>query len=97
VKAAYKLCIRNSQQEEKCNVTNSLHDALINKNNVTFWKVWNSKFGNKKYVSFVINGVNDDKEIACNFAEYFAKTCNVNSVFNDDKFRKSFSDRFSYY
>ena len=96
-KAAYKSEIRCKQMLEKNNITNSLHDALVNKSNGTFWKVWNSKFSNKTKSSPVIDGFNDDEDIANNFANYFSKTCDVNSESKNTRFHETFSSRFNDY
>ena len=69
----------------------------MNKQNAAFWKVWNSKFGNKRNPHSIINNFNNDQEIASNFADYFAKTCNVNSVVSNNKFVETFSLEFKNY
>ena len=96
-KAAYKLCVRNNQQKETSNISNALHDALINKSNGSFWKVWNSKFGNKKNHVLSIDGCSADEEIANNFAKYFSKTCDVNSIEKNKHFSEVFSQRIMQY
>ena len=47
-KYKYKCLIKQKQLESRTNITNDLHDALLLKDNDNFWKVWQSKFPNKK-------------------------------------------------
>jgi len=54
-----KNCIKQHQKLEVSSVSNNLHDALIVKNNVTFWKMWKYKLGGKKPAS--INGSNNER------------------------------------
>jgi hypothetical protein len=96
-KAAYKHAVRKNQQDERNNITNALHDALITKENGSFWKVWNSKFEKNTKCASVIDGVTEDHEIANNFAHYFSKTCDVNTIVKNSGFEKTFASRFSSY
>ena len=46
-KFEYKLGLKKHRNEESTSVSNNLHDALIKKDNMTFWKMWKNKFGVK--------------------------------------------------
>ena len=47
-KSAYRSEIRKRQRDEDSYYTNELHDALLQKQGVSFWKRWNWKFDPKK-------------------------------------------------
>ena len=79
-------------------VSNQLHDALINKSNDTFWKVWKNKFGGSKKQSFaVIEGSTDCKLIADKFASHFEKCCSPNSALKYTEKLKQFTNEFQKY
>ena len=64
------------REEQKLSVTsysNDLHDALLKKNNTTFWKVWKSKFEciNK---SMQVDGCTDDDAISKKFSQHFSES-----------------------
>src|ERR1043165_4432410 len=59
-KLAYKSCIRNNMKIEKETVTNNLHDALSNKSQNSFWKIWRNKFSNHAKPSPIIDGQSND-------------------------------------
>ena len=96
-KAAYKTCIRNNQKIEKEDISNNLHDALVDKSPERFWKIWNSKFGRKKYPPTVIDGLQNGQYIANKFADYFANTCAVNSIERSAVLESKFADRWINY
>jgi len=70
-KLLYENFIKQHQKEEVSSVSNSLHDILFVKYNVTFWEMWKNKLGGKKHVTTSINGSNDEKKILSKFADYF--------------------------
>jgi len=73
-KSKYKSFIQNCKKEEARNVSDSLHDALINKSNVEFWKIWNNKFNAKNLRSISsIDGSQVEAEIADKFRTFFIK------------------------
>jgi hypothetical protein len=51
-----KKAIKEDRAKETCSFTNDLHDALLQKQNVEFWKTWNSKFEKNIYAATIING-----------------------------------------
>lgn len=73
-KLKYKTYLRQNMDNEKTEVSNSLHDALIQKNSTAFWKIWNKKFGKQKLNTNIINGCLKEDDIANSFANYFLKT-----------------------
>lgn len=75
-KYKYKCLIKRKQLEIRNNITNNLHDALVQKDTEDFWKVWKSKFPNKKVNKFpLIDGSSDPNIIANKFADYFSNVC----------------------
>ena len=52
----YKSYIANKTKMERSQISNSLHDALLNKDNNNFWNIWNSNFGTANSRSTFING-----------------------------------------
>ena len=66
-KAAYDLGIRTKEKESRSDYSDSLNDALMNKDMDSFWKSWRSKFGCKSSAA-MIDGIFDDKGIANKFA-----------------------------
>ena len=95
-KFEYKSYIANKQKMEHNEISNSLHEALSNKNNNNFWSIWNSKFGSKKSCSNVINGSSNNQTIADNFAIYFSKIYTEEQSLTDN-FSSVFDGRFLEY
>jgi len=58
-KYSYRHKIRQGQAKEKSNIRNSLHDALINEIQGSFWKMWKSKFGikNSNHIPLMVRAV----------------------------------------
>ena len=84
-KAAYKLYLKRNMLKDKEEISNALHESLLNKNNDQFWKTWKYKFGSNSKKKSSINGLRDENAIANAFSEHFAKTSNKkkNSKLND--------------
>ena len=63
-KLAYKIKIREDKENEQFSYSNSLHDALSEKESGEFWKCWRAKFwSNNNFVSRQVNGLADKKMI----------------------------------
>ena len=78
-KLNYKREIRNAKRQGEACISDSLHDLLLNKNPVNFWKTWNNKVTKKIFKKIEIQGGGTDTEIAENFASNFAAACTPNS------------------
>ena len=92
-KRKYKKMLHSERRAETQSYTNDLHDALISKSGVNFWKCWRSKFEKVNKTSRLIDGLADDTQMAEMFAEFFRKTC---TSFNEDqsnRLRSVFSDK----
>jgi len=72
-KRKYKRQLAIERRAEKVSYINDLHDALISKSGVNFWKCWRSKFENNNKTGRLIDGLADDAQIAESFAGFFAK------------------------
>jgi hypothetical protein len=94
-KYAYKNYLCGKKRAEHNNVSNALHDALITKNQITFWKMWNNKFKSKNKTSNIIEGLSEDIEIADNFAKGFSKANKLSD--NSKKLEKEFLERLQSY
>ena len=55
-------------------MSNSLHEALILKDPIKFWKTFNNKFGVKTKNELIVEDVCDETDIANNFASRFSAT-----------------------
>ena len=92
-KRAYKTRIRECQQQETMAYTNDLHEALINKQGVSFWKCWRSKFENKTMHVTQVNGLVDNNEIVYEFQKYFKEVCSNNTVQGNTRLKNLYDSR----
>ena len=90
---------RERRAETQCytNDLHHLHDALMSKFGVHFWKCWRSKFKKANKTSRLIDGLADDTQIAEKFAEFFQKTCTSFNESQSNRLRCMFSDRYQDY
>jgi hypothetical protein len=66
----YRKAIREKRRDSELVYTNRLHDYLMNKDCNGFWRSWKAKFVSK-VVNISVDGLCDDREIACHFGRYF--------------------------
>ena len=92
-KYAYKLAIRKNKNDERDGITNSLYNAMENKNSNEFWKVWNSKLGTRKVLPTCVDGKRTECEIAQEFAKYFSSACSNNSLQRNQELMRQFNAR----
>ena len=82
-KLNYKSYLRQEMANEKLNISDSLHDSLKSKNGNEFMKIWRKKFSKKKHnLPGNINGITDEKSIADEFANFFARTPSTHNFTN---------------
>ena len=83
-RSLYRKGIRDRQKSESTSYSNDLHDALMQKNGPSFWKVWRSKFESSNKYSEVAGCV-DSEQIVVKFADYFQNcyTCNSTEQANN--------------
>ena len=95
-KLRYKRTIKAKEADVANQFSDSLNDALIQKNMDAFWNSWRSKFG-KGQVSSAVDGCCDEKSIADKFATVFSSVCVPNSPEKHDQHRIDFNSRFAQY
>ena len=76
-KIAYKNAIKACRIGDDSYFSNDLHELLLEKDMVGFWKTWNAKLVKPK-CSSVIDGETDGHKIAHRFADHFRDSCTVN-------------------
>jgi len=74
----YKLTIKHKRQGSQEMFTNDLHEALMAKDNVSFWKNWRAKFGHQKRAR-VVEGLTNCEDIAETFAGIFESASKPNT------------------
>ena len=86
-KSAYKLGIKRQRQDDAVHYTNDLHDALLHKQCVAFWKSWKSKFESGNRPDSHVNGITNAATVAETFATHFAKSYASNRSVGVDRQR----------
>lgn len=92
----YRSKLRQCQRSEEQCYSNDLHDALMAKNGVVFWKCWRSKFDR----DIKINGVDGlfcDLKIADKFQQHFSSVSEANDPEIAVNLRDAFNQRFNGY
>jgi len=70
--ANYKLVVNRKRDASQNAFTNDLHESLLQKGTVSFWKSWRYKFGNNKPAG-VVEGLRNSNHIANKFANVCLK------------------------
>lgn len=93
----YKSAVRKSKAEDAQKINDDLHQNLVDKNGVRFWKQWNSlnRVGNS--ISSRINGETDEKNIANEFASYFESVYSGSDGPAYSRLKEKFLDDFPQY
>jgi len=68
----YRKCLREHQKIDTQTYSNDLHEALLAKNNIAFWKIWRSKC-NKSARYGQVDGCVDADAMADKFVSHFRK------------------------
>jgi len=90
-KYSYKNAISQKRRVGENAFSNDLHDALLSKDQGSFWKMWKSKFSkNKSKLPNQVEGLINHEEIANRFAEHFADVCRPNSNDKDNEFKDNY-------
>lgn len=80
-KMKYKIAIRDAYINFENSVDDCIYRHFLNKRPTEFWKSWNAKFRRSVNKNVVIDGCQDDLDIANKFASYFSNVyqqCDVN-------------------
>jgi len=72
-KTAYKNAIRAYKINDDSYFSNDLHELLMTKDMIGFWKTWNTKVTNRPKCPTVVNGESNSNMIAEKFANFFKK------------------------
>ena len=95
-KANNKRAIRYKEKSRANEFSDSLKDALLNKDMNRFWQSWRSKFGSK-HPAVVADGLCDVKYIADRFASVFQSVCVPNSEQRHQELETDFFRMYSQY
>jgi exonuclease III len=76
----YRVGIRKNQMDSTEVYSNDLHEALLKKDGIAFWKCWKSKFKVNSSKIQQIDGIIDPQQVAVNFAKHFAESCSSQSL-----------------
>ena len=96
-KAQYRRGLRHHQQDACCEVSNVLHDCLMQKDNTEFWKCWNSKFKRQNKQCIAVGGLTSSIDIANSFADNFASVCHYNTPAQHERLKSEFVSKISKY
>jgi len=83
-KLAYKNAIRAADTDADLAVSNNLHEYLMQKDIISFWKSWQNKFSKQKH-SPVIDGSCDGHIIVQKFAYYFKSVCSTDPSLSESR------------
>ena len=67
-KLLYKTAIKNAKKDVTYNISTQLHESLITKDNISFWKTWKTKISKPAVVKPRIENVHSDQEAADKFS-----------------------------
>jgi len=73
-KIAYKQAIKACRSSADTYISNELHDLLLKKNIINFWKTWYARFP-CNVNSQLVDGTTDSQIIATKFAYLFQQNC----------------------
>ena len=86
----YRKRLRECEQQSTLSYTNDLHEALLRKNGVSFWKCWRAKFECSSKCVEVDNCVDSDV-VVDKFASHFSAAYTPNGVVKADKILENYS------
>ena len=94
-----KMLYRERRAETQCytNDLHHLHDAVMSKSGVNFWKCWRSKFEKANKTSRLTDGLVNDTQIAEKFADFFQKACTSFNEGQSNPLRSICNDRYKDY
>jgi len=97
-KYKYKSRIKQHKSLDNKSISNSLHDALLRKDQSSFWNVWKSKFSSKnRNVPHSIDGATDHGNIANLFAKSFESCCSNTCTYKAYSFKQECIEQISNY
>jgi len=93
---AYKLAVNRIRDASQNAFTNDLHESLLRKDMVSFWKSWRCKFGHNKPAG-VVEGLRNPDHIANNFADVFEAASKPNNPMTNAAAKLDFETRLMNY
>jgi len=96
-KTEYKTALNGFRAEGEKIFSENLYDNLMDKNMDGFWSSWKSKFGKKSSFSKIVEGSNNNEDIARTFKNFFSKTCTPNNVPKHEMHKQKFFAEFDKY
>ena len=85
-KMAYKIAIKKAKKSAENSVTEQLHESLLIKTPISFWKTWKTKVCKQSNTKIRLENNYTNTEAAEKFAEFFKGTCTPNSAqFDENK------------
>ena len=82
-KYKFKSAIRRKREIEKLGISDSLYENLLQKNSQKFWKTWRTKVKGLCNLPTSIGNVENQTEIADNFAKFYSGICTSNDQVNN--------------
>ena len=93
----YRKAIKDKERESSLEISNDLHECLMRKDFKNFWDGLKNKCRTQSSKNFAIEGLTDEDEIACEFATYFEKHCNLVQTEKTIELEKHFQGIFREY
>lgn len=88
----YRKMIKECQKNEQTSYTNELHEALIAKDGIGFWKCWQSKFTSYTNCDEV-DGCIDPNTVANKFREYFSSIYSPNNKSTAELMHQNYANK----
>jgi len=88
----YRKRLRDGERSNTTAYTNDLHECLLEKNGVDFWKCWRSKFESSNNCEQV-DGCVDSNIIADKFAQQFSEAYSCTNATRADALKTEYSQR----
>jgi len=94
--ANYKLAVNRKRDASQNAFTNDLHESLLRKDMISFWKSWRCKFGHNKPAG-VVEGLRNPNHIANKFADVFEAASKPNNPMTNAAAKLDFENRLMNY
>ena len=93
----YKSFLRKSQAKDEREKNERLHEDLVGKDTISFWKSWKSIHGSNRNDAIRIDGFIKDNDVADCFAKSFQAVYQSNDPTRVSSIRSKFYDKYSEY
>jgi hypothetical protein len=93
-KLKYKNEIKKPKASMESGISNELHDSLVYKEPIQFWKTWKSKVCSQSNNKIILEGIDTDIDAAEAFRNHFSNACAPNNehfnVCKQEEFKREF-------